>query len=411
MEFNLRPTLATGMICILGFVAAACGGSGSGGGSSSSGGVVGAVINTTPNSSASNAWRFFTAGGERVFYGYDSYVKRINRISSNATTVQQSSQLSVPAQTDSWFAGPEGKVFFTIDDKALSTLNTESGVSTPVKTFAGRVISVAADATQGYYAFVDQYFAVTLLTMGQNGSVESQWTGGPLLGDGVTISAGDILPGGKLLIAGPGGALALVDIRESITKNSWQFQKIQLTDSTGLNFVAPVVGRSDRAIVGSTKSMSLLNVDSGAVLDNEVIGLYASSQKTGRVHVRYLDSATDKWKFITAGDGDSFARFELPNSDNLKLATYVEQTYLTDKNLNAVMKALPGISRRVFTVRLSDALVERSIDIGNETTIGLGDDEFSAMEPSALGVLSIYNLRTGVAKSFKGYNRKLLQRD
>jgi hypothetical protein len=152
-------------------------------------------------------------------------------------------------------------------------------------------------------------------------------------------------------------------------------------------------------------------VNSGAVLDNEALGTFVSRQKTGRVHIRSLDAATDKWKFVTAGDGESLSRFELPNSDNLKLASLVEQTYLTDKNINVVMKAGANMNRRVFTVRLSDALVERSVDIGDQTTIGLGEDEFSAMESSALGLLSINNLRTGETRSFKGYNRKLLQQE
>jgi hypothetical protein len=406
MDFKKMHSIGLVLLQIVSVLASGCGGPSSVGTSGSTSGVVGATINSSPN-----AWRFFTAGGERVFYGYDPSSKRINRISMNASGVQTSNKLSVPAQTDSWFAGPEGKVFFTIDDKSLSLLNPETGASTLIKTFAGRVISVAADAAQGYYAFVDEYFAVTLLTISQTGSQESQWTGGPVLGDGIAINAGDILPGGKLLVASNGGKLALIDIKESITKGAWQYTKLELTDTANLNFVAPVAGRSDRALVGSSSSVSLLNVNSGAVLDNEALGTFVSRQKTGRVHIRSLDAATDKWKFVTAGDGESLSRFELPNSDNLKLASLVEQTYLTDKNINVVMKAGANMNRRVFTVRLSDALVERSVDIGDQTTIGLGEDEFSAMESSALGLLSINNLRTGETRSFKGYNRKLLQQE
>ena len=382
------------------------GGSGTGSSSGGSGGVVGATVNSTPD-----LWRFYNAGGERVFYGYDPYVNRIMRVSLNAATVEHSSRLSVPARTDSWFAGPEGKIFFTMDDKSLSILNPETGASTLVKTFAGRIVSVAAEASQGLYAFVDEYSAITLLSVSQTGTVEGQWTGGPILGDGVVINAGDILPGGKFVVGSTAGKFAVINIKDSIASSSWKFTTQTLTDGKAINFVAPVKDRSDRVVIGTQENTMLIDVNTGAIVDTEPTGANGTRQKNGRVHVAYLDTTTDRWKFIAVSGGDSFTRFDLPNNDILKLKTEAEQSYLTDSGFNLVLKGNGSRSRRVVTMRLSDALVEKSFDINASARIGLSDDGFSAMDPSALGSISVYNLTTGATKSFLGYNRQILQKE
>jgi hypothetical protein len=241
--------------------------------------------------------------------------------------------------------------------------------------------------------------------------VEGQWTGGPVLGDGVVINAGDILPGGKFVVGSTTGKFAVINIKESIATSSWKFTTQELTDAKAINFVAPVKDRSDRVVIGTQETTMLIDVDTGVIIDTEATGANGTRLKTGRVHVAYLETITDKWKFIAVSGGESFERFELPNNDILKLKTEAEQSYLTESVFILVLKGSGTRSRRVVTMRLSDALVEKSFDVSANARIGLSDEAFSVMEPSTLGSIAVYNLTTGVSKSFIGYNRKTLQEE
>ena len=85
--------------------------------------------------------------------------------------------------------------------------------------------------------------------------------------------------------------------------------------------------------------------------------------------------------------------------------------YLTNDYLNAVSAPSAGKSRRVLSVRFSDALVSFSEDVRNDSTIAFSDDAFISFDASPLGSIGITNLRSSSKQSFKGFNRTLLQEE
>ena len=383
------------------FIITHCGESNSG----ASKNKVGLAVNQDPL-----AWRFYVNGGSPTFYGYNKYTNRINVVKSGDTQVQISAALTIPARTDSWFAGPAGKFYFGFENRDLFTINPTSGEKSSVKTFAGTITSVASDPDQGLYAIVDEYFSITLLTVSPEGQVLSQWTGGPVLGQGVVIAAGDILPGGQLLVVSNKDTAGLIDIKASIEKAAWTFKKFDLTLS-GMNWVAPVSGRSDRVLIGDAKGIYLIDTQAGTTLDSVIPPASFSLQKLGKPHLRYFDTTNNKWIFVSGTTGDTLLKQELPNSSNADSASTFQMVYLTNDYLNAVSAPSAGKSRRVLSVRFSDALVSFSEDVRNDSTIAFSDDAFISFDASPLGSIGITNLRSSSKQSFKGFNRTLLQEE
>ena len=68
-----------------------------------------------------------------------------------------------------------------------------------------------------------------------------------------------------------------------------------------------------------------------------------------------------------------------------------------------------GRTRRVLSVRFSDALVAVADDIDGATQVGFSDDAFVEFHASPLGSIQITDLRSGAKQSFKGFNRQRLQ--
>jgi len=375
----------------------------SGSNSASSKNTIGLAVNQDPLT-----YRFFMNAGSPTFYGYDTYANRINVVKSGDIQVQTSNVLSVPARTDSWFAGPAGKFYFAFEGRELFTLNPTDGAKTSIKTFAGTIKSVASDTDQGLYAFVDEYFSITLMIVSNEGQVLSQWTGGPVLGQGVVVAAGDILPSGQLLVVSDKATAALIDVKASIEKSTWTFKKLDLALS-GMNWVAPISGSVDRALISDAKGIYLIDTQAGTTLDSVIPTGTFSVQKLGKPHLRYFDTPNNKWIFVSGTTGDTLLKQELPNASGANSQSAIEMVYLTNDYLNAITSATKDKQRRVLSVRFSDALVGFSEDVRTDSKIGFSDDAFISFDASPLGSIGITNLRTSTKESFKGFNRTILQ--
>ena len=366
-------------------------------------GVIGASVNQDPP-----AWRFFTSGGAPVFYGYDIYAARMDVVKAGNSEVQTSAVLPVPARTDSWFAGPGGKFYFTFEDRELFVINPYDGARTSVKKSPGAIKSAAADEAQGLYAFVDEYFSVTLVSVGQDGKIAGQWTGGPVLGQGVVIAAGDILPGGTLMVVTDKNAVALIDVKASIDKSAWSFRQFDL-ELTGMNWVAAVAGRTSRALVTDSHGIYLVDTQGGKVLDSVLPTAKFYVQKTGKPHLRYFDEQSKSWTFVSAGEGDTLQQQQLTSPAATSSEQDFELIYLTKDYVNAVSAGTAGRSRRVLSVRFTDALVAVADDIDRASKVGFSDDAFVEFRASPLGSIQLTDLRSGSKQSFSGFNRQHLQ--
>jgi len=405
MSMSLKQRVLAPLTLVAAFSLGSCGGSNATtpGVQPTTPGVIGAAVNQDPL-----VWRFFTSGGAPVFYGYDHYAARMDVVKAGIAEVQTSAVLPVPARTDSWFAGPGGKFYFAFEDREIYVINPNDGARTSVKKSPGKILSVAADEAQGLYAFVDEYYSVTLVSVGQDGQIAGQWTGGPVLGQGVVIAAGDILPGGTLMVVTDKNTVALIDVKASIDKSAWSFRQFDLT-LTGMNWVAPAAGRTSRALLTDSHGIYLVDTQGGKVLDSVLPTTKFYVQKTGKPHLRYFDEQSKAWIFISAGDGDTLQKQQLTSPGAISSDQDFELIHLTKDYVNAVSAGTAGRSRRVLSVRFSDALVAVADDIDGASKVGFSDDAFVEFHPSPLGAIQITDLRSGSKQFFNGFNRQQLQ--
>ncbi len=156
----------------------------------------------------------------------------------------------------------------------------------PVK-LTGHPKSAALDSAHGILVVYDDMNTVGLLLLNPDGSPGAKWLGGPLLQNDTSLTAGDLIDDGSLILALSDGSLAKVDVVQSIALQSWVFKSVS-TSLGRMKWVAPVHGFNDRVLVLTDTALSLVSLINGSVFAQHVIDAsdrVAFESKTKDAHI------------------------------------------------------------------------------------------------------------------------------
>jgi hypothetical protein len=134
----------------------------------------------------------------------------------------------------------------------------------------GHPKSAALDSALGLLVVYDDMNSVGLIELNSDGSPGLTWTGGPLLQNDSSITAGDLIDDGSLILALSDGSIAKVDVVQSISQRRWIFTS-SATNLGHMKWVAPVHGFNDRVLVLSDSALSVVSLANGSVIAQHVI--------------------------------------------------------------------------------------------------------------------------------------------
>lgn len=343
--------------------------------------------------------QLFEENGASYFYSFDSAGRRINFVDPSGGSLAFSSDLGSGQNGQAWLASTKDSYAFSLQGGTVSLYSPRTGGISQILKLPGTVNSYAADFPQGYVAFVDEFFSIGLLKLSADGEVLGQWTGGPIFEGQQTIVSGEMIDGGKLVLATNQGNLFVVDVDASIQAESWVFNSLA-PGFTNPSWVGRVEGREDRVLVHDQRRLSLVDLSSQTILDSNTVSQFASTSKNGRDHVYYYESSSGYNVIVSTKDGESLTDDRVKvNADN-NISSYLSETSVVILTRdNEIMK-----------IRLEDGLVQGSYSNRADARVGLSEGFAVSMYDSPLGYIEVLNLDSGAKTEFKAFNLSVLQR-
>ncbi|MCX6130613.1 MAG: hypothetical protein NTX25_16330 [Proteobacteria bacterium] len=333
--------------------------------------------------------------GSQRFFSYDRYAKRLNFVEPGTQALSFSAILGDRGPERYWISGPHGKSLIDLSGKNVDVRIGDT--STRVLSLAGSIIAYTQDLEQGYFIFVDEFFSIALLQLGDDGAVLKKWIGGPILEGSFRILAGEIVSGGKFVLATTQSKLIVVDLAATLQNQAWSFQSIGQSQND-VSWMGRVPNRSDRILSYNGLDIRLISLTDAAVLDSKRIGSRVKVSKRGISHIGFFDGAGLP-AVVYSQDGETLKVFVSPIAEDQLIFSYLQADSLV---------ALSA-KNKVYKLRLTDGLVEQSLDIDINGQIGLGAHSLVIVHDSPLGSIEILNLDQGDATTLSNFNLSVLQ--
>jgi hypothetical protein len=331
----------------------------------------------------------------------DQATDRLLRVSLGDFSIKQ--EIELKEKNSEHYVAMDINEKFAIDfsKKHLNIYGVDGGVYQKPFSFQGTPKSVAYNPYTRTMIMQDNLQSVGIMKLAENGAISKSWLGGPQLSQGKSIIAGDLDKSGRLALAMSDATMSVVDIDQTIEKQSWQ--SVDFSPSLGiLNWIAPDHRNQDLVLCTSSTVIAIVNVATKTVLEQKTIESSAIIQfqsKAGRPHVFTLSAGGVSLYFINANGA-----LEVESLAQTSLAG-LKQSYLDADGAHVTMLFQNGYQERsVIRMRLSDALVMvvKSIDTNGDTSIGANKMFVNYHDP--LGALELHSLETDVVQKLEGYN-------
>lgn len=333
--------------------------------------------------------------GSQRFFAYDRYAKRLNFVDAGTQELSFSPILGDRGPERYWISGPQGRSLIDLSGKNVDVRIGDS--STPVFALAGSIVAYTQDPEQGYFVFVDEFFSIAILQLGNDGSVLKKWIGGSILDGSFRILAGEIISGGKLVLATTQAKLIMVDLAETLRSQAWSFQTLGENQSN-VSWMGRIGQRSDRVLSYDGQDIRLINLNDASVLDIMRIGSKVNVSKRGLSHIGFVNTSGLP-AIVYSQDGETLKVFVSPVAEDQAIFSYLQADSLV---------ALSA-KNKVYKLRLSDGLVEKSLDVDISGQIGLGVNALVVVRDSPLGSIEMIKLDQGESTTRSNFNLSVLQ--
>src|SRR5262249_11409495 len=142
---------------------------------------------------------------------FDETTRRIHQFDMQHMTHDRSLSVDSPGAKHYVLFHQQGNYIVDLTDKHLTVFGANTTAHDPIH-FEGKPVSAAFSPELGYLVIYDDLQSVGVIKLSADGQVAGAHVFGSELADGVSISAGEILPDGHLALAMTEGSVYLVDL-------------------------------------------------------------------------------------------------------------------------------------------------------------------------------------------------------
>lgn len=328
--------------------------------------------------------------------------------------------------------GNEGKYAVDITTQGIAIISQDNKVVKDPIVLVGKPISAAFDSSRGHLVIYDDAGSVGLLHLDGTGRViKSKVRGSRLNGsNGPTISSGDLLEDGNLVLSMSDGTIALVDFLQSLNGTTWVYSS-KVTGLPLAQWVSRIPGQANQILlrIKSTggHSIYIYDMQTETVLSTYAISGYVEkSSRNGHPHLVLspLDSNSYVVVYPVNGVLQSVQRTRYASESvstvlNSRLSlvedsfSYVEAVrssgfFDENWNYNSIRE-----NRTFNKFSLSEMLLQSKFSIPNGVLIELSEDHLLALYPHRLGYAVSFELDSANGQSrheFRFFNRRWLKK-
>jgi hypothetical protein len=342
----------------------------------------------------------------------DKSTNRLLGVSLDSMSITREFELSHPEVEHSVAIDTNEKFVIDFSKSHLQTISMDGTRTDKPFKFQGTPIASAYNPLTRTMIMQDDLYSVGLIKFTEIGGVASSWLGGPTIATGKTISAGDLDRSGRLILAMTDGTFSVVDVDQSISKESWQSTNFTTTLKS-INWVAPDTSSADLSLVSSSTDVGVVNVATQAVTESQSISVYSRAvSKAGKPHVITKASIDSDYTMYYLNASGALTTYTLKDTGS---GTYSKSYLSSDASqLSVLLKVETDKYRntyqlRALAVRLSDGLVLHDRTVTAKGAVSMDSQFLFVNQDAALGKLQLFDMETDDVKTIQGYNFNYLR--
>ncbi len=348
---------------------------------------------------------------------FDEVTKRIHQFRMSDMSFIRSLSVKSPDSKHSVIAHEKGNYVIDMYDQHVEIFDRSGNVTIDPIEMVGAPVSVAYRSDLNLFVLYDNLNSVVFIQLDSVGQVVDSWVGGSLIASQQSITSGDLLASGKLVLSLSDNSLAVVDVADTLKQKKWSFTTLTpaMTGMTGISWLAPVSDNQNQIVAKGLNEIAIIDLSSQSkvsskaldgldleklskssdahiiarnhISSKEVNLFYAQSsalqirtlQKQGLFIVSsQLSLAKDRWSFVDS---------------NLKKINFYDNTVDQVKQ-----------DRVLKMYRLSDMLAKKKMDVANDAQILISSNSLFELFPSELGWAVRHDLESGASSEAKFFN-------
>lgn len=339
---------------------------------------------------------------------FDETVHRIHQFDLSQMTFVRSFDVQNPDEKHFVLYQNEGNFIVDLTTKSLTIINKYGQKNESPIRLQGQPRSAAFREDLGLLVIYDDLMSVGMLKLDSNGEIANSWIGGPVIFANETISAGDILDNGNLILALSDGSIANVDLVQSMSQKKWVYSRFT-TNLSEINWVGPVPG-TQQVLLKMPGRLALVDTAAHSILSNYTMNeAVHKTSKRRDPHVLLSWNNDLKLAYVQGSQIQVRSLFRQNYSiltSNLDLGAdlwTVADASFTSKvlynDLNEVKSA-----RQLKRYRFSDMLTVFARKIPDQSQVQVSNNFAFALFPSELGYAVRYDLSSENTRELKLFN-------
>lgn len=321
----------------------------------------------------------FMKGSENSQYmlAYDGKVNRIHQFDLESMSLTQSFPVH-KAKEHQILTGSKSDYIIDVSQTQIDLVKADGTTKSKILGFTGKPETTAFLPDENLFVIVDDLFSIGALELTDSGDILGSFIGGSKISDQNFAGAGDIVAGGTLIVGLSDKSLAKIDLKESIAKQSWQFEKTAPLTNT-IKWISAIPGNSSLVMIETDKSLLTYDLDKDQIVTEMQL---TENEQTQTIFGRFRDLAPHVYAWSTS---ENLVRVYYSDSQgqilnqtisyNLAVATSQSDNQLANSVLDPDDLTLVFITgslnadnrftqQRVLKIRLSDnmALTDKRSD-------------------------------------------------
>ena len=342
--------------------------------------------------------------GSDLVYAYDHYVQRFHQFDLSTPAIMASFSVR-ESKTHHILSSASGAYLVDVSEEHVDLVVPGQASQTDVLHLSGKPATSAAIPSEGIYVIVDELKSIGCLLVDDNGTVTGSFVGGAKLGALDTVLAGDLLPGGKLVVSLSDQSFAIIDVKQSVTQQQWVFDTMPGVSET-IDWVSRIPDASNRFVATTATQIVVMDISTQTVvsqtaLDKTLVARFRNAQP----HL-YASDGTNLFLYTIDPAGQVSSQILAGSITAVSDSTLdQDRSHITIVQQDLSPDELGFAYPKIFRIRLSDSLVVSKKDPIGRSRVGITSNYMLFQYESALGFAERYAFDTdATAHVMEGFN-------
>lgn len=348
---------------------------------------------------------------------FDETVRKIHQFNLSDMSYLKSFSVKKPDAEHVVLSHDKGHYVIDICEKNI-TIFSRAGLAqhNPIQ-MQGKPLSAAFRSDLNLFVIYDDLNSVGIVQLNPQGEVQKTWVGGSLLLGSASITSGDLLATGQLILGLSDKSIAVIDVGQSLTQQKWVFTSFASGLSSNIAWLAPVRDNNNQIFVRAASDLAIIDLQTKSIVTSGSVSngrfekfskatdghvVVRSTVVTGQLTLYFAKNSQIHSRHLNKQDSNLLSSYLNLTEDKWSYVEFSAEDYYQFPYFNDIDFSKTG--RILKSIRISDMLSLQRSTLADTAQLLLSPNYVFSLFPSELGYAVRTDIKTGTATEAKFFN-------